>query len=286
MRQFVARLNNKLTRTFLRIVLFLLVLFGVSLVLTVIIGLAIPKTFTKNQIDLYLSPAVNLLAALVAHQVMLRAFDKRTWSAVGLGKAEANPGILAKGLLMGIAAVGIPSLVLLASSQLRLVPSGPGSSGAAAALGIVTFLPAAFFEELMMRGYIFMVIREAAGWKSAIIVTSVVFGLLHMANPNVDPESIALVILAGFFLGAILLATGSLFAAGMAHFGWNWIMGAVMHANVSGINVPSPDFRVVDNGPDWLTGGAWGPEGGLAAGMGLVISFMYLYARRIRRLES
>ncbi len=266
--------------------MFLLILFGTSLLLTMVVGLAIPHTFSDDQIDLYLSPAVSLLAALIAHQVMLRAFDQKPWSAVGLGRASARPQLLIKGLLMGMAAIGIPSLILLGTSQLRLIPSGPGNSGAAAALGVLTFLPAAFFEELMMRGYLFMLLREAFGWKAALIFTSVVFGLIHMANPNVDPESIALVILAGFFLGAVFLATGSLFATGMAHFGWNWIMGSVMHASVSGIDMPSPDFRIVDNGPDWLTGGAWGPEGGLAAGVGMIVSFMYLYARRIRRMES
>ena len=273
-------------RTIVRIVLFILILFGLSLLLTVVVGLVIPQTFSEDQIDLYLTPAVSLVAALIAHQVMLRAFDRRPWSAVGLGKADAHPKLLTKGLLMGMAAIGIPSLLLLASSQLRLIPAGPGNSGVAAALGVLTFLPAAFFEELMMRGYLFMVLREAFGWKAALIFTSVVFGLLHMANPNADPESIALVILAGFFLGAVFLATRSLYATGMAHFGWNWIMGSLMHASVSGIDVPSPDFRIVDNGPDWLTGGAWGPEGGLAAGFGMMISFIYLYARRIRRMES
>ncbi|MBA2687828.1 MAG: CPBP family intramembrane metalloprotease [Gemmatimonadaceae bacterium] len=286
MHPLLARLNNKTTRTILRIVLFLLILFGVSLLLTVVVGFAIPHTFDEDQIDLYLSPAVSLAAAAVAHYVMLRAFDRRPWSAVGLGCSDAHPRLLGGGLLIGIAAIGIPSLLLLATSQLKLIPVGAGSSGTAAALGILTFLPAAFFEELMMRGYLFLVLREAFGWKAALIFTSVTFGLLHMANPNVDPESIALVIMAGFFLGAVLLATGSLFATGMAHFGWNWVMGSLMHASVSGIDVFSPDFRIVDNGPDWLTGGAWGPEGGLAAGVGMMISFIYLYARRLRRMES
>lgn len=280
------RLNNRFTQAVLRIILFVLLTVGLSFLLTVVVAFVIPATLSKNVVQLYLSPVVTLMAVVITHFMMLRAFDKRPWSAVGLGSGNAKPSLLLTGFGMGVAAIGIPSLFLLASSQLRLVPSGAGSSMAAAAIGVVTFLPAAFFEELVMRGYLFMVIREAFGWKTALILTSVIFGLLHMTNPNVDPESIVLVILAGFFLGAILLATGSLFAAGMAHFGWNWIMGSVMHAAVSGISVPSPDFRMVDNGPDWLTGGAWGPEGGVAAGVGMMISFVYLYARRIRRMES
>lgn len=233
----------------------------------------------------YISPGATLFAFALAHFVMLR-MDKKPWSSVGLGRENARPGTLARGFLIGLCAIGIPSVLLIAGSQLQIMPAREGSSLSAAGFAFVMLLPAAFYEELAMRGYPFMAIREAFGWKAALIVTSTVFGLMHMANPNVDAESVLLVILAGFFLGAILLATGSLFAAGMAHFGWNWAMAALMHTNVSGIAVPSPDFRTVDNGPDWLTGGAWGPEGGLAAGAGMVVAFIYLYARRIRRLES
>ncbi len=237
-------------------------------------------------IDNYISPWATLFAFTLAHLVMLRGFDKKPWSAVGLGRENVRLPILGNGFVLGALAIGVPSLLLLATSELRILPSYAGSSLQAAGIGAVTLLPAAFYEELAMRGYAFMAIREAFGWKAALIVTSTVFGLLHMGNPNVDAESVLLVILAGFFLGAILLATNSLFAAGMAHFAWNWVMAALMHTSVSGIVVPSPDFRVVDNGPDWLTGGAWGPEGGVAAGFGMIVAFVYLYARRIRRLES
>ncbi len=286
MHPLLARLDNRATRTIFRIVLFLFILFGASVLLTAVVDLTIPHMFTEAELDLYVFPLLSLFAAVIAHYVMLRSVDRRPWDSVGLGGDDAHPRQIGKGLLIGIGAIGIPCALLLASSQLRVVPAGPGSSSVVAALGVLTFMPAAFFEELMMRGYIFLVLREAFGWKAALVFTSVTFGLLHLGNPNVDAGSIALVILAGFFLGAVLLATGSLFATGMAHFGWNWVMGSVMHANVSGIDVPSPDFRVVDNGPDWLTGGAWGPEGGFAAGMGMMISFFYLYARRLRRMES
>jgi len=92
--------------------------------------------------------------------------------------------------------------------------------------------------------------------------------------------------LAGFFLGSVLLATKSLYAAIMVHFAWNWVMAAALHTPVSGIPIIAPDYRVVDAGPDWLTGGAWGPEGGLAAAASMFVVVVYLYARHLRRLEK
>lgn len=271
-------------RAIARVFVFLLLLLGCTFVVGAVVSVLTIKV-PKNIVDDYISPTATLGAFVLAHFVALR-FDRKPWSAVGLGRENARPRLIGEGFLLGVCAIGIPSLLLVGMSQLRILPSYIGSSLHAAGLAAVMLLPAAFYEELAMRGYLFMAIREAFGWKGALIVTSTVFGLLHMMNPNVDAESVMLVVLAGFFLGAIFLATGSLFAAGMAHFGWNWVMAALLHTSVSGIAVPSPDYRTIDNGPDWLTGGAWGPEGGVAAGIGMITAFIYLYARRIRRLES
>jgi uncharacterized protein len=277
--------NNRALKAVIQLVVFALVLVGAMLLIDVVFMYP-TRNIADSDMDLFVTPWEELAGALLATYVMLRLWDKRPWNTVGLGREQAKPSLLGRGFLVGVAAIGIPTILLLAASELRLIPAAAGNSLAIAGLGIATFLPYAFFEEVVMRGYVFTVIRDAFGWRAALIVTSAVFGLLHMANPNVDAESVLLVILAGFFLGAILLATKSLYAVGMAHFGWNWTMGGLLHTNVSGVGFPTADFRVVDNGPDWLTGGAWGPEGGMAAGIGMIVAFIYLYARHLRRLES
>lgn len=63
-------------------------------------------------------------------------------------------------------------------------------------------------------------------------------------------------------------------------------MAAGLHTPVSGIPVMAPDYRVVDAGPDWLTGGGWGPEGGLGAAVSMFAVVIYIYARHLRRLEK
>jgi hypothetical protein len=117
-------------------------------------------------------------------------------------------------------------------------------------------------------------------------VTSVAFGLLHLGNPGADAQSVIAVIIAGVFLGGILVATGSLYAAWMAHFAWNWVMAALLHTAVSGLPLAAPDYRIVDAGPDWATGGQWGPEGGAGAVVGMLVGLLYLYARWQRRAAA
>lgn len=216
----------------------------------------------------------------------LRWIEGKGWDYVGLDRAAAKPRLLTVGSIYGLLGIGVPSLLLLSLGELKSVPSPAGSSLAAAGLSFANLLPAAFFEELVLRGYIFAVLREAIGWRWTLISTSIVFGLLHVQNPGSDGQSILIVMLAGLFLGSIFLATRSLYAATAAHFVWNWFMAAGLHSPVSGLPVSTPDYQVVDAGPDWLTGGRWGPEGGFAAAVAMFAMLIYLYARPLRRLES
>lgn len=238
-------------------------------------------------VRLVVHPFVYPLGFLAAHYFVLRKIDRRDWSYVWLGREAARRSPLALGLALGAIAVALPAGALLAANQLTIADAPDGSWWSAALLSAVVLLPSAFAEELFARGYIFALVREAVGWKVALAATSIGFGVLHVANPGANWQSLSVVVLAGFFLGAVVLVTGSLYAATLAHFAWNWCIAAVLHMPVSGIPVAgSPDYRVVETGPDWLTGGSWGPEGGLAAGFGLSIGLIYLVwsGKRSRRV--
>lgn len=229
---------------------------------------------------------IDFIAILVATFVSLRWVDGLDWRFVRFGRASAQPALLTSGFLMGMIAIGAPCIVLLVTHELRIVPAEPGNWAVAAAQMALFLLPAAAAEELLMRGYIFAVLRETVGWKNTLIATSIAFGLLHLRNPGADPETIVAVIIAGFFLGTILLVTESLYAAWMAHFAWNWTMAAGLHTSVSGLGVTAPNYHVIDNGPAWITGGSWGPEGGIAAALGMFVFLFYLHGRYRERLQS
>ena len=257
-----------------------------TLLLAALVETAIDGLIASAGYDPLVSEWSVPIGILAATWVMLKWVDGRPWKYVGLDSSAAAPRKLLTGSALGLLPIAVPSLVLLAAGQLSAVSSEPGSWWGAAALSLVNLFPAAFGEELLLRGYIFAVLREAIGWKWTLISTSIAFGLLHVWNPGSDPQSIALVTMAGFFLGAVYLATKSLWATTMAHFVWNWFMAAALHSPVSGLPMSRPDYQVVDSGPDWLTGGSWGPEGGFAAALGMFAILIYLHARHLRRMES
>jgi membrane protease YdiL (CAAX protease family) len=219
------------------------------------------------------------LALLLAHWVTLRTFDKQPWSYVWLDPAAARPRVLLSGGLLGAVPIGVITALLVVVGLLVVRTAQDGPWLKVALQTLVLLLPAALSEELLSRGYLFAAMKEWLGARAALVVTSAGFGLLHVFNPNVSALSIVLVTLAGFYLAIVLLATKSLYAAWMAHFAWNWVMAALLHVPVSGLQLARPDYEILDAGPDWITGGQWGPEGGAAAGLGMLGGLAYLYWR-------
>jgi membrane protease YdiL (CAAX protease family) len=223
-----------------------------------------------------------LLATVLAHALMIIAIDKRTWGYVGLDQGHARPRVLVPAFVVGAAPIAFATLLLLAVGWLRIIPAASGSWIMAAVQVTAVLAPAALTEELLSRGYVFATLREWLGPAVAVALTSIGFGLLHIPNPGSNATSIALVILAGVFLATVLLVTGSLYAAWIAHFAWNWIMAVPFHVPVSGLPLARPGYETVDAGPDLVTGGAWGPEGGLGAAAGMLGALAYLYWRSSR----
>lgn len=227
-------------------------------------------------------------ALVVAHVLLLKQIERRPWRDVGLDVGAARPDLLARGALVGLLPILVPSLLLIAIGVLDAQDAAePGGTGAwldAAGRILWVLVPAAMFEELAFRGYPFLVLQESVGRWAAVLVTSLAFGLIHAANPGATVGSVLVVAVAGIFLAAVRLGTGSLWAAFVAHLAWNFALSGVLHAAVSGSAFPSPGYRVVDAGPDWLTGGAWGPEGGAGAVAGmLAVTWWYRRALPVGR---
>lgn len=226
-----------------------------------------------------------LVGALAGTAIML-SIDRRDWSALDFSREAARARPMLIGLCVGAVTIGAACAVLLLTGMMHFVPS-PAQTSIIGAVFRVTFVlaAAALFEEVVSRGYLLTVIRDVAGPRTAVITTSVLFGLVHLGNPGATAQSVTVVTLAGLLLGTSRLALKSLYAAWMLHLAWNWVMAVPLHADVSGVRFESPGYRAVTDGPTWLSGGAWGPEGGLVAAAALAGGLFYFYARH-RREES
>jgi hypothetical protein len=243
--------------------------------LTPLVGLARTYRVPLDQIGALISLAIGTWVAL-----RVDGRGVADWSRVGLSRAAwgARPAIL--GLAVGTLAILVPCALLLAAHRFAF-ESQPHAQGwfATAGAALVLLAPAAAVEELAMRGYLLHTLRDAWGARTAVVVTSVCFALLHLFNPDPTLLSTTTVALAGVLLAVVRLSTGSLVAAWTAHFAWNFAQAAVLHAPVSGLPLGSSDYRLADLGPRWLTGGTWGPEGGVAAAAGMLVATFLLVQR-------
>jgi membrane protease YdiL (CAAX protease family) len=151
--------------------------------------------------------------------------------------------------------------------------------GYARSLGasLLLLAPAALLEEIMFRGVGQVALARAIGRGWAVVTLAALFALVHILNPNATPLGILNVGLAGVLLGFAFYMPGGIWTAWGAHLGWNGALTA-FDAPVSGMPFHIPMFDYVPGGPTWLTGGQFGPEGGLlASGM---IAMAIVVARR------
>ncbi|HET9948129.1 MAG TPA: CPBP family intramembrane glutamic endopeptidase, partial [Longimicrobiales bacterium] len=217
--------------------------------------------------DLLVTSTGLLVGSLVAGALLLR-MDGRRPGALGFYlRPEAAVESLA-GLVLGIAVGAAVVAAMAVVGAVRWAPEeGDAASWLAGGAGALLWLalPAAA-EEALLRGYPLQSLAEAYGPWTALIATSVLFGVLHFLNPGIGPLGAANIALAGLLLGVVYLRTRSLWWASGAHVGWNWALGWLADVPVSGLELmDAPLYEGQPRGPAWLGGGAFGPEGSVVA---------------------
>ncbi len=145
-------------------------------------------------------------------------------------------------------------------------------------------ISSAIFEELLFRGIIFRITEEKLGSVWALVISSSIFGLAHLANDNSTIFSaVAISVEAGFLLGAAYIYSKNLWLPIWIHFAWNFSEGGIYGAIISGTGLNKSLIRCKISGPDLLTGGAFGPENSLQAViLGLLTAGLFLWLAKKR----
>ena len=234
------------------------------------------------------------LFALAQGAVLLLAFGASSWvvgvKALHLGAADLRwrPRLgwargLAAGLVFGILPAAVAMTLGVFTAGAGWSHDGGSLSGWLGEVGktVLILAPAALAEELMFRGLPLVVAARALGRGRAVVLLSLLFALAHLRNPDVTAAGIGNIALAGIFLSLAFYSPGGMWTAFGAHLGWNATLAALA-APVSGLpfDIPYIDYRM--GTPVWLTGGAFGPEGGLLATFALTATVV-LVARWVRK---
>lgn len=236
-----------------------------------------------------------LAAVLAAYKLLTMALDQRPLGSVGLafcGRWLAELGLgLGVGALMIAVVAGLERLLGLAQFSLNSEPPERFVAWGVGTLGVL--FVAATNEELVFRGYPFQRLAESLGAAAAVALFAGLFGLAHLGNPSRTWISTLNTMLVGIPLSVGYLRSRSLWLPVGLHFAWNFLQGYGLGLPVSGLGAPFSLLKATVRGNELLTGGSYGPEGGLlttgviaAATVYLCLSKRIYISREMRALVS
>lgn len=236
-----------------------------------------------------LSGALSLLGLLLATFVMTRFINRKPFGAVGLMLRPDTLRQLGMGLLLGFLMMGGIFMVELGLGYATPAWRGLGFWDGARLIGssAALFAISAAIEELIFRGYLFQTVIQATTFLPAAILFSGLFASAHVGNPFLTTFAFVNTFLAGLWLSFAYLKSRSLWLPFALHFGWNFSQTTLFGFPTSGRG--DQERMVIDllqSGPQWITGGSFGPEGGVLCTIALLISTGYVLKSRLFEVPS
>ena len=230
-----------------------------------------------NELANYLGHPILTIAAcavlLWLYKLLVKAFEKRKTTDLNLRKLLPHCGL---GIVIGfiLMTVAVSTIAALGCADIMW----QGSSLWEQYEVVMLFLMVGVGEELIFRGVVFRLLDQRWGLWTALIVSSLLFGLIHISNANATWwAALAIAIEAGLMLGIAYKWSGSLWMPIGIHWAWNYTQGNFFGLAVSGNDAGRHILTTTVNGPDLITGGAFGPEASIISTvLGLFVAVILL----------
>ena len=263
-----------------RLLLQILLIGIINFILVGVIGiLGIPKLSGKW--GLLFRQIQELIVYASSIYIASRWLDRRSFESLGLKVGRQALFDLLAGI--GIVLVQLGFIYGIMSSLGWLTFDGfawefdaPGTVLMTTLLFFVIFLLVGWNEELLSRGYHLQTIASGLNMFCAVVISSAVFGLLHLDNPHATWVSTAGIFFAGVYQSYGYIRTRQLWLPIGLHVGWNFFEGVVFGFPVSGLDIYALT-RIQVTGPVSWTGGAFGPEAGLILLPSLIVGSALIY---------
>jgi len=228
-----------------------------------------------------LNQVLNLVAITGSVYVARRWLDKKSFESLGL-KLDRQTWIdILAGIGITFVQMGFIYILMLGLGWLTFAGFAWQFDPVSVVLKntllfFVVFIFVGWNEELLSRGYHLQTIASGINLFWGVIISSAVFGLLHLGNPNATWVSAAGIFFGGIFLAYGYIRTKQLWLPIGLHIGWNFFEGVVFGFPVSGLDLYAL-LRIKVSGPVIWTGGAFGPEAGLIVLPSLVVGVGLIY---------
>jgi membrane protease YdiL (CAAX protease family) len=235
-----------------------ILLYAFAVALGVALGRQVPPIGTEPVTAAH--AVINIALVLATYKLAIARLGEHPRDDLAARGAFRNLGLgLLAGFVIFSAVVGVAAIFDI----YNIVGYG-GTSELLMDLISVAIMPA-FMEELLFRGILFRWIEEFGGSWAALVVTSALFGLAHIMNPNATWfSSFTIAVEAGLLLGGAYMLTRSLWMPIGLHAAWNFTQGFIFDVPVSGIDQKGL-VEAKLSGPELLSGGTFGLEASVIA---------------------
>ncbi len=201
----------------------------------------------------------------------LRWFERRSFWTLGFERVGAV-WKYARGFLLGLLAFG-GSVAILGATGLTTLDHVDYAAAGGILIVLVGWLVQGAAEEVVTRGWLLNVIGARYRLWLGVLTSVLIFSLLHGLNPNIGPLPLLNLALFGLFAGLYMLWEEGLWGIAAFHSAWNWAQGNVFGMQVSGNEAGATLLQMkVLTGADLITGGGFGPEGGLAVTAVMIVA--------------
>ena len=243
----------------------LMVVITAILVFGYILTLGLPNWMTST--EPYLLTGIQLLVITLTTWIARRFIDRRSFRSLGFQIDKHTLTDLAFGFCLPALMMGLIFAFEWGMGWLHVEgwmwnTAPPASVFTGVLGGLATFIFVGYYEELLFRGYYLQNMIEGANLPWALFLSSAIFSIMHLGNPNSTWASTLGLLAAGYFMAYGWVRTRRLWLSIGLHIGWNFFEGPVFGFPVSGLGVTHLIRQSID-GPVLITGGAFGPEAGL-----------------------
>ena len=162
------------------------------------------------------------------------------------------------GVFIGIIMISSTILSLMVFGYYTV--EGFGFQGMSLLLSLEYYFIGACCEEIVFRGIILRFIGIRWNAVAALVISSVLFGILHCFNYGMTWMGIIGIILVGFLFGSMYLYSGSIWMPLGIHWIWNVLEDIVFGSAVSGVSSDGSMIQAQFHGSELMTGGSCGIE--------------------------
>ena len=203
------------------------------------------------------------LSALVV-VLYCRFAEGRSLFSMGFVRRDAWIHYL-RGIAVGFVFFSTVYLALIATGSVTFDGLNSKASLAMLLLFFFGFVIQGAQEEILTRGYFMMSLSTRLPAIAAILISSFTFSVLHLFNSGFGLLAFVNLVLYGVFLAVYMLKTGNIWGVCAIHSVWNFSQGNLYGMPVSGMNILETSLfsSSLVEGKEWLSGGAFGPEGGV-----------------------